>query len=251
MNNKILYLGDTKLDSHAAYLAGVMDYYGIDFDYVPSDKKPENKLLEKDYSAVVLSDYPSENFRPGQSEHLSDNVKNGQGLLMIGGWESFTGLEGNYNNTKLKKVLPVLMSDTDDRVNHFAPCLIGKNCEHEIIEELPFEQYVPSVGGFNSLSAKQGAKVILSVQKYLVEKYKDQFCFSASQSYPLLITGTYGQGRTAAFASDVAPHWVGGFVDWGNKRINAHCKSSNEIEVGNWYAEFFRNLVFWVSKSVN
>ncbi len=31
---------------------------------------------------------------------------------------------------------------------------------------------------------------------------------------PILITRTYGRGRTAAFASDFAPHWAGDFVRW-------------------------------------
>ncbi|MHC5115638.1 MAG: glutamine amidotransferase, partial [Planctomycetota bacterium] len=70
--------------------------------------------------------------------------------------------------------------------------------------------------------------------------------FKESRSYPLLVLGDYGLGRTAAFASDVAPHWVGPFVDWGNKRIKARADGSQTIEVGNWYAEFFANVLQWL-----
>jgi hypothetical protein len=62
-----------------------------------------------------------------------------------------------------------------------------------------------------------------------------------------LIVGRYGAGRTAALATDVAPHWVGGFVDWGDRRI-AQAVGGGMIEVGNWYARFFHNLVAWTGK---
>jgi hypothetical protein len=45
-------------------------------------------------------------------------------------------------------------------------------------------------------------------------------------------------------ATDVAPHWVGGFVDWGDQRV-AQAVANDGIEVGNWYARFFRNLLVW------
>jgi hypothetical protein len=34
----VLYLGDTSLDTAASYLAGVMTYFDIGFDYVASDE---------------------------------------------------------------------------------------------------------------------------------------------------------------------------------------------------------------------
>jgi len=30
----------------------------------------------------------------------------------------------------------------------------------------------------------------------------------------MIATGAYGQGRTAIFASDFAPHWAGDFPRW-------------------------------------
>ena len=45
-----------------------------------------------------------------------------------------------------------------------------------------------------------------------------------------------------ALATDVAPHWVGGFVDWGKERVVADV-GDDFIDVGNWYARFFRQLL--------
>jgi len=61
------------------------------------------------------------------------------------------------------------------------------------------------------------------------------------------VVGAWGQGRTAALATDVAPHWVGGMVDWGDRRI-VQDLPGGFVEIGNWYAEFFRNLLVWTGR---
>ncbi|MBM4074350.1 MAG: hypothetical protein FJ267_01740, partial [Planctomycetes bacterium] len=65
----------------------------------------------------------------------------------------------------------------------------------------------------------------------------------ANEEFPVLVTGRYGNGQVAAFASDVAPHWVGGFVDWGDRRVKAKAKDAAEIEVGSYYARFWQTLI--------
>ena len=59
------------------------------------------------------------------------------------------------------------------------------------------------------------------------------------------MVGRHGRGRTAAFTSDVAPHWVGGLVDWGPERVGTQAPEANDIEVGSHYAEFFTRLIRW------
>jgi hypothetical protein len=46
-------------------------------------------------------------------------------------------------------------------------------------------------------------------------------------------------------ATDVAPHWVGGLVDWGAQRLAACAPGSVAIEVGSDYAELLARLVRW------
>ncbi|MHC4783826.1 MAG: glutamine amidotransferase [Planctomycetota bacterium] len=246
MKNKMLYLGDSSLNRQASYLAGVMSYYNLDFDYVSSDRKFSDSLLDKDHSLLILSDYPAANFSEKQAKVLVDKIEDGMGFLMIGGWESFIGDGGDYHRTPFAEALPVVMQGRDDRVNFSSPCLVLKEQGHEIIDLLPFHQNIPVIGGLNAFDAKRGSDVLLSGVEFEAARNDLSIDFKESRSYPLLVLGDYGLGRTAAFASDVAPHWVGPFVDWGNKRIKARADGSQTIEVGNWYAEFFANVLQWL-----
>ena len=92
--NKVCYLGDDDATRAAAYLCGVMTNKGIDFDRVDSGFAPGDDFLSKRYALYVLSDYAAASFKPGQLEHIVDAVKNGSGLLMLGGWESYYGRLG-------------------------------------------------------------------------------------------------------------------------------------------------------------
>lgn len=249
MDNKILYAGDTAIGQAASYLAGIMTFHGIKFDYIPSNSKFDTALLDNDYSAIVLSDYSAGNFSAGQIAALIKKIESGMGLVMIGGWDSFTGVNGNYGTTTLREVLPVIMSPVDDRVNYSQTCLIEKNLDHPIIDGLPFDEKPTAIGGFNKFTAKPDAKTILSARRFEVTRENGKFIFRPfEKADPLLVTGQFAKGRVAAFASDVAPHWVGPFVDWADSRITAHVKDSVEVEVGNWYAEFFARLIKFISQ---
>ena len=56
----------------------------------------------------------------------------------------------------------------------------------------------PDMLGYNRVTPKEGGNVVVTVG-----------------DDPLLVTGTYGQGRTVAFTSDCGPHWAPPpFVEW-------------------------------------
>lgn len=243
MKKRILYLGDTHLQGSASYLAGIMEWAGLDFDYANSETPFSQCALHSDHAIAVISDYPSRNFSDDEVKTVCDRVNAGMSLLMIGGWDTFTGVGGKYNETALRDVLPVEMSDEDDRVNSSTPCYILPMASHEIIDDLPFAMNPTYVGGFNKLVAKADAETILKTQQTIVEYDDSVINTIKSDAHPLLVLGKYGKGKTAAFASDVAPHWVGGFVDWGDERVVACGKGAETIDVGSWYAAFFANLL--------
>jgi uncharacterized membrane protein len=248
MQESILYLGDTTLNGAASYLAGVMHACGIAFDYLPSDEKFSSSLLAAAKKAVIISDYPAKNFSPDQLDFLAQKVAEGMGLLMIGGWESFTGAGGDYNKTVFSSILPVVMQGSDDRVNCSQPCLIEKAKDHKIIDSLPFERSPPCIGGFNKFTAKWDAEIILLARRFSVSFQDGSFRFRRlKEAHPLLVVGTYGKAKVCAFATDAAPHWVGGLVDWGDRRITAHAPGANPVEVGNWYADLLANMVGWTA----
>ncbi|MBI9018993.1 MAG: hypothetical protein JEZ07_17215 [Phycisphaerae bacterium] len=250
MSKDILYLGDTLLDQAASYLAGVMTHFDISFDYIASEQKFDDALFDKDYKAIILSDYPAANFTKEQLATLASKVNKGLGLLMIGGWESYYGLGGNWHETILTDVLPVEILKQDDRRNNWNPCVVGKVCDHAIIEGLPLNADMPIVGGFNEFVAKADSTTILNVQCYQADPQGEAMNFILRKVYPLMVVGNYGSGNVASFASDVAPHWVGGLVDWGKDRITSCATGAVEIEVGGYYAKMFANLVEWTANKL-
>jgi len=243
---KVAYLGDTSLPGPANYLAGILTREKLPFIYVPSEQKPPRGIFTDDVGLYILSDYMSSMFSPKDMDKLCARVKNGAGLLMLGGWESYHGLGGDYDQTPLADLLPVEMSDADDRRNWSQLMLVRKIAEHEILSGLPFDT-PPGIGGYNEFKARPDAKVLLEAEKCHVKIVNGKPEFSTGERVPLLVVkdGADGCGRSACLATDVAPHWVGGWVDWGDERVTVQMEC-DFIEVGAWYAQFFAQLVRWV-----
>lgn len=245
MIKKILYAGDTELTSAASYLAGILTHFKLPFDYLPSNKPISTALKNKRYNLYILSDYPASNFRRADFAAMLKAIKAGAGLLMIGGWESFHGLAGEYAGSPLEEAIPVRIQRRDDRVNSSQPWILEKAADHPILRGLPLHR-PPTVGGYNKVACQRGSKVLLVARQLQIGVSKTgKFQFRTDRDAPLLVVGNYGQGRTAAFTSDVAPHWVGTLVDWGKKRINAQATGGNAIEVGCDYAKFFARIIRW------
>lgn len=267
-----LYLGDDNIDGAAGYLCGIMQQYDIPYERVDSDRNPPDDFCSTWYDAYILSDYRKERFRPGELEHLRDAVRQGSGLIMFGGWSSYHGRLGEYHDSVLSEVLPVEMLDRDDRRNFAQPVMVYRCQPHPILEDLPWE-YPPFVGGFNQFTAKKDSHTLLraictrfrivdedqvaeSSSVAVLERASiplpngSAVFVSLSATFPMLVVGEYGEGRTVALATDVAPHWVGGFVDWGKERIVQQLPNGDRVEVGADYARFFSRLLRWTGKSL-
>jgi uncharacterized membrane protein len=223
----------TKYEEGATYLLDCLRKAGIEVDYMPAHEvqvrfpKSLEQLLE--YDAIVLSDIGSNTFLlqnstfyqmeivPNSLELIRQYVEQGGGLLMIGGYLSFTGIEAkaNYKNTVLADVLPVLMTDTDDRVER------PEGVRPETVLQHPITQGLgewPRFLGYNRFQAKPEATVLVRVQ-----------------GDPFIVVGKYGSGKTACFASDCAPHWgTKEFMEWEHYqklwvRILEHIKRSPAV----------------------
>jgi uncharacterized membrane protein len=243
-----LYFGDDDITRAAAYLCGIMTHAGLPFVRIDSTQSPSDTLLQTPCDAFVLSDYPRERFQPGQLEIIRDAVNNGAGLLMIGGWESYHGLLGEYHETILADVLPVTMLHTDDRRNFSQGVILSPVQSHPILDGLPWEM-PPFVGGLNEFIAKPDANVLLKGLPLSIRINDDGVVFGFDEkTYPMLVVGEYGMGRTAALATDVAPHWVGGFVDWGKIRTTQDLPDGGFVEIGADYVQFFTQLLRWVAE---
>ena len=248
MNGKrVLYLGDTSLQTAGAYLAGVMDYHGIDFAYGDSSTPFSDDWLDRDHGLLIISDYPARNFQPAQLDSVVERVQSGDlALWMIGGWETYVGQGGDYHKTVLAGLLPLRMQDKDDRVNSFSPCMIRAESDHPIVKDLPFDREVAAINGYNKLRLADGAELILSLTRFSASWKGTQCVFTELSADPLLAVCSLGAGRVASYAGDVAPHWAGGFVDWGDRRLALQAKGAGDVEIGNWYLQFFGNIINWL-----
>jgi uncharacterized membrane protein len=141
-------------------------------------------------------------------------VRGGGGLLMIGGYLSFAGIEGKarYHGTGVEEALPVVISETDDRVE--APQGVVPSVaapDHPVLAGLPASW--PRLLGYNQVTAKPAAAVLVRCD-----------------DDPLIACGEHGSGRAAVFTSDCAPHWgPPGFLGWPG------------------YTRLWANLVTWLA----
>jgi uncharacterized membrane protein len=239
-----LYCGDGTLETGARYLGGVMSLLGIGFDYMKSATPFPTEILERDYRLIILSDYPSGNFPQGVIKEIARKVEGGTSLLMIGGWASFHGSTGDYQTSDLVKVLPVECLPYDDRLNYSQGLVPEVVSPHPILETLPWEE-PPMICGCNQVKAKPDARVILILRKLRI---KNENFSLREESFPLLVLGNYGKGKTGALTADLAPHWAGGMVDWGSERVTAQAAGGGKIEVGNYYVIFIRNILSYFLK---
>jgi uncharacterized membrane protein len=180
------------------------------------------------YDVVVLSDITSDTLllhrdttvhgqrTPDRLRLLADHARDGHGLLMIGGYMSFSGIEGKarYHATRLRDVLPVEMLGVDDRmeeVEGVTPRVVDG--DHPVLDGIPADW--PHFLGYNRLRPREGGRVLMTI---------------GEDDDPFLVVGTHGAGRVAAVASDCAPHW-----------------GSPEFLAWDTYDRFWNNLLGWLA----
>lgn len=240
----ILYCGDDTLEQGARYLYGILKYLGFKVIYVPSKQKLKPGDLDRKYGAIILSDYPSKMINPQAEQKIINLVAKGTGLLMIGGWGSFHGYDGNYQKTKLGGVLPVQCLNSDDRVDANQGAVIVPVKQASKFKGLNFRNS-PILSGYNRVKIKKGSQLLLGVKNIEINYPKIKI---SNKQYPLLVTGHYGAGQTACFMSDLAPHWAGGLPDWGKRKIRIKSVTDQYMEVGNKYIEFIRQIIDLIAK---
>lgn len=163
------------------------------------------------YAVIVLSDVGSNTFllgtqtfihgqpAPDLLELIAAYTSDGGGLVMVGGYMSFGGIDGKagYARTCLSDVLPVTVLAGDDRVEK--PAGVVPRVEqpgHPAVAGITGPW--PRLLGYNRLTLRPPGEVVVSCG-----------------TDPLLAVGRHGRGRCAAFASDLGPHWAPAeFTSW-------------------------------------
>ncbi len=211
------------------WFSEAMDGHGVEVTHMPAHVAANEFPFEAEaltgYDAVILSDVGADTFllhprtwlhgerTPNRLKTIAEYVKRGGGLIMVGGYMSYQGINGAamYQRSPIAEVLPVTMMATDDRCERPEGVQPVKTRSHPIIDELP-EKW-PHILGYNLVQPKKGAETLAEVG-----------------GDPLLVVGSHGAGRAAAFTTDIGPHWCPTeFAEWDG------------------YGVLWRNMVRWAA----
>ncbi len=220
----------TEYAEGVGWLKAALETGGWQVDYQPAHvaarEFPSSVKALDVYNCVILSDvgantlliHPDTFSRfksfPNRLNVVRDYVAKGGGLIMVGGYLSFQGIEAKarYHNTPIEEVLPVMMQAGDDRretPQGIMPRVVLH--DHPIVGGLP--SHWPDLLGYNYITAKSGAQIIAQVG-----------------ADPLIVAGKHQKGRAVAFASDCGPHWAPpSFIEWAG------------------YTPLWRHMVAWAS----
>jgi uncharacterized membrane protein len=214
-----------------SYLKSALERGGFHVDvienHVASTAFPDSVAGLAQYSTIILSDIGANTLlltpttwrlaqpAPNKLQVIADYVKAGGGLIMIGGYLTFTGIEakGCWKDTVVEACLPVRLMATDDRREH-PEGVSGEvvDAAHPVLSGI--DGAWPKLLGYN--------RVTLAPDGRLVAKIGND---------PLLALGEAGAGRTAAFMSDCSPHWCPqDFMAWPG------------------YGTLWRNICAWTSR---
>ena len=196
-------------------LRAALEQGGFSVDYQPAHVAarafPATPEALSAYGCVILSDigantlllHPDTFARsqplPNRLEAIRDYARAGGGLVMVGGYLTFQGIEAKarYHGTPVEEALPVAISPHDDRVeapSGAKPRVVA--ARHPIVAKM--KGAWPVLLGYSRLTAKSDAEIVVDVG-----------------DDPLIVAGKFGKGRAVAFASDCGPHWAPPkFVAW-------------------------------------
>ncbi len=213
------------------WLKAALEKGGYEVDFLPNhlaaEEFPFTMEELKEYDCVILSDIgantlllPSATFArsekmPNRTKLIRDYVTEGGGLIMVGGYLTFSGVDakGKWHDTPVQEVLPVEVLTVDDRMEHCEGVTPKAVSTHEILEGIPKE--FPDVLGYNKTIAGEGAQVLAEVE-----------------GDPFLAVMECGKGRSAVVTTDCAPHWAPvEFCEW------------------EYYDLLWKNIADWVTKS--
>lgn len=239
---RILYAGDSPVGGAANYLLGILGSLRVYVKHLPPSEKMTASLLKKNWDLIILSDYSAKQISSACQKQILQQTKEGCGLLMIGGWGSFSGPFGKWKGSLLETVLPVICKAGDDRTNFPGGASVCLKNSGSFLKSRWF-QNTPAICGMNHVFPKSNSKILLTAKKILSDGKKIRF---DSKEYPLLIVSQNQTNRVAALTTDLAPHWCGGLVDWGTTTEKLPVNSKIQVQVGNYYIAFVSSLLFWL-----
>jgi uncharacterized membrane protein len=226
----ILFLGEVA-GASAEYMLNGLEYLKYEFTHIDCNTKLPT--ISEKYSTIIISDYSSNMISKSQSKKIIKQVENGTRFIMIGGWTSFNGFGKSYYGHPLADILPVKLKKNDDRKNTAQGQIIYPDSKLQTNVKLNWS-VPPVICGYNDAKPDKDSQVL--VWKKSIKS--DGKTIKLQESQPFVVSKKYGKGLTIACLTDLAPHWCGGLVDWGSKRVKL-----KNVEVGDMYIRFIEFLV--------
>ncbi len=176
---------------------------GLELDAIPSDEETIGT-----FDVFIFGDLDSSYLRPEQQKLFVQRIRDGAGLVMLGGYHSLG--PGGYAGTPLGEVLPTLLGDREigQVTDPFLPTLSPDGAQHPIFANIadffPTESGEPKVAGLPPLlgctrvgPARPGATVLAT-------------CPLDADQPPVLAVQPVDDGRTAVFCGDTTRNWQQG-----------------------------------------
>ena len=246
---RVLYAGDSPVGGPANYLLGVLRFLKAFVCHLPPAARLRPQLLGRRYDAIILSDFPARHAPTAGQRAIVRQVIDGAGLLMIGGWASFAGPDGGWRGSDVERLLPVTCRGRDDRLHLSGGALVLPAAEHPLVRSVPFTR-PPVICGMNRVRAKRRSLLLLGAREIRSRCQRAGGSFRVALhpvSHPLLVVDADPRRRVAAFATDLAPHWCAGLVDWGTRRVTLPVTPGVSVEVGNHYLNLVSALIRWLA----
>ena len=233
------HFGSTTFHLGAEPLVEALADTAFDLTYMPAHEAAANFPLSLDglqaWRALILSDIGANTILlhpdvwlhskrvPNRLKLIRDFVAGGGGLLKVGGYLSYQGINGTarFRGTPVADVLPVEILPYDDRVElpeGFRPEVVGPE-DHPILAGLGRDW--PPLLGINEVTVRAGGDA------QLLAKLPDE-----EGGHPLLVCGTHDKGRVVCWTSDIGPHWLPpDFAAWSG------------------YARLWRQTLGWITRA--
>lgn len=198
----------SKYETGLGFIDKAIEKAGYELTYMPNhiaaDQFPYTLEGLQEYDLIILSDigadtlnipvetWTSSKKMPNRCNLLKEYVLQGGGLLMFGGYMTFSGIggQGKWVHTAVQDVLPVRLMPYDDRMEHcegVSPAVVLP--DHEIMKGI--DEPFPAVLGYNYSEMKENGELIATV------------C-----GHPFIAAASYGKGKSAVVSTDCSPHWA-------------------------------------------
>ncbi len=175
----------------------------LKLDVIPKDAETINK-----FDVFIMGDIDSTYIKPQQQELFARRVREGAGLIMLGGYHSLG--PGGYADTPLGRILPVSLGGRDigQVTEAFLPVLTPEGVRHPIFANIagffPTRQGSAKLSGLPLLDGctrvegpRPGASLLATIS-------------SEAGAMPVLAVQPVDKGRSAVFTGDTTRKWQQG-----------------------------------------